>query len=210
MPGQIDSREMVIDVGKQQVAKVYAQALLAACENAGAGLADAAVEQLTSVVSDVLAQLPEFSALLSSPRVSPEEKDRMLDKAFGTQMLPQLLTFLKVLARRGRLDCLPEMALMARKQLDVLRERTEVTLTTAVPIDAATQELIAERLRVVLGTRVTLKVRVKPEVLGGFVIRVGDTVYDASVATRFQKLRADAVKATEAKIRSELERFVAV
>src|SRR6478609_6477693 len=90
------------DAGKQHLGKVYTKAILAA---AGKN-APRVLEELESLVNDVLKKLPQLQAVLSSPRVDVDAKEAMLDKAFGKSMSPVLLRSLKVIARHNRLDCL--------------------------------------------------------------------------------------------------------
>ena len=87
--------ESSADTGKQQIAAVYAKALLGATENAQT--TDAVVAELDSLVDDVLAKFPDFEITIGSPRVSPEEKIQVLDRVLGGRASEQLLVFLKVL-----------------------------------------------------------------------------------------------------------------
>jgi F-type H+-transporting ATPase subunit delta len=126
---------LAFDPESQYLGNVYAKALLGATENAG--LTDQVLEQLDSFVQDVVAKVPKLEAVLSSPRVSHEEKVAMLDKAVGRTMHPVLLNFLKVVSRHGRLHCLRAIARGAREQLNALRGRLEVTVESAAPLSDA-------------------------------------------------------------------------
>ena len=93
-----------IDAGRQHLGTVYAKALLAAAEKAGQ--ADQAVEELESLVSELFAKLPQLEELLRTPRLTHEERLPVLDKAFAGKLSPTTLTFLKVVSKHNRLDCL--------------------------------------------------------------------------------------------------------
>src|SRR3954465_11863121 len=114
----------IIDASRQHLGTVYAKALLAAAEKVGE--ADQVVEELESIVCDVLDKLPRVDAVMKTSRLTHEERLPILDKAFGARRSPTTLTFFKVVSRHGRLDCLRAIARAARKQLNAARGRIEV------------------------------------------------------------------------------------
>ena len=195
----------VLDTGQQHLGTVYAKALLGATENAGNS--EIVLGELDSLLRDVLDRVPTLEAVLCSPRVPYERKEQMLQRAFGGRMTLQLLNFLKVVARRGRFNCLRAIQQAARHLLNELRGRVEVTVRSAEPLDETMLTLVSDRLRSILGRDVQLQLKTDPELLGGLVIRVGDTVFDGSIANRLLRLRDDLVSKTHQKIRLELERF---
>ena len=200
-----NSQTATFDTGKQRIGALYAKALLGAAEKAGQ--TDLVVEELESLVADVLNKLPKLDASLSSPRIDASAKDQMLDKAFSKKMSLTLLNFLKVVARHGRLDCLRVMAKAARHQLNELRGRIEVLLRTAAPVNNQVRDAIIARLKAMLGREVVLIPKVDPEMLGGVIVRIGDTLYDGSVATQLALMREAAVEKTAAAIRDSQTRF---
>jgi len=194
-----------IDSGRQQVGAVYAKAALAAAEKAGQ--AELVVEELESLVSDVLNKLPQLEALLASPRLAHEERVPILDRAFGGRMSPITLNFLKVVSKHGRMGCLRAIARAARKQLNALRGRVEVLVETAHPLSSPLQARIVERLRSLLGHEVILHTSVNEDLLGGLVVRVGDTVYDASLAAQLKRMEQVTLEHTKQAVRESLSRF---
>ena len=199
------SQRTTIDPRRQQIGAVYAKALLGAAETAGQ--TDAVAEELESLVTDVLDKLPHFHAALASPRIGHEEKIALIDRAFAGRMSPVLLNFLKVLSRHGRLDCLRAIAEAAEKLLNELRGRVEVWVTTAAPLSNPLRDQIVTRLSALLAQEVVLKTQLDPEMLGGLVVRIGDTVFDGSVSARLIQMRQAAVDKTAARFRQSLERF---
>jgi len=194
-----------IDAGRQHLGTVYAKALLGAAEKAGQ--ADMVVEELEAIVSDVLTKLPVLDETLKSPRLTVEERLPIIEKAFGGRVSPTTLTFLKVVSNHGRLDCLRAIARAARKQLNVARGRVEVRVETAYPLSNPIRERIAGRLRELLGREVILDAAVNQDLLGGLVVRVGDTVYDASLTARLKRMEQVALDHTKQSIRESIERF---
>ncbi|GIW92953.1 MAG: ATP synthase subunit delta [Pirellulaceae bacterium] len=190
------------DVSRQYIGSVYARALLRVTEKRASS--EAVLEEFADFVQ-LLERLPTWRAVLTSPRVPVEHKLQMLDKALGRTMDRDLLCFLKVVARRGRMDCVNEMLVSARQQLDQLRGRKQVVVESAVPLDAELQQEVAQQLQQFLGCQVRLDCRLRPELVGGLVVRVGDTVYDASVLNQLGRWQ----QAVAARIRQELRRQVA-
>ena len=178
----------VFDAGKQQLADVYAKALLGAAQQAEG--VDAVLEEFGSLLEDALDSLPQVEAVWVSPRVPHESKVEMIDKAFGGKAPSTLARFLKVLSRHGRMDCLRNVYRSAQKQANDIAGRVEVLLQTAVEADDASLQQVKTQLQTALGADVILQTEINPELLGGVVIRVGDTVYDASLSNQLQRLRS--------------------
>jgi len=195
----------VFDSEQQHVGTTYAKALLGASEKAG--LSETVVAELESLVHDVFDRLPRLEQALAAPRIAYERKEQLLDRAFRGKMTPLLLNFLKVVTRRGRLATLRPISRAARVELHRLRGQIEVQVQAAESLDAATQDLVAQRLTAALGHQVQLRVQVVPEIVAGLVIRVGDTVYDGSVANRLARLGEEIAARAGQRMRRNLNRF---
>lgn len=194
------------DPGQEQVGTVYAKALVAAADRAGQ--ADVVVEELEQIVSEVFDKLPQVAAAFSSPRLAHEDKVLMLDKAFGGKVSATTLNFLKVLSRHGRIGSIRATARSARKLLNEMRNRVEVEVRTAAPISNPVRAAITARLAAMLGREVVLNAKVDPELLGGVVVRVGDTLYDGSLSSKLLSIRSQAIERTAARFRDSLNKFV--
>jgi F-type H+-transporting ATPase subunit delta len=195
------------DPAREHLGEIYAKALLGATEKAGTR--DAIVDELGSLVTDVLDKLPHVAETLASLRLAHEDRVRILDKAFAGKMSPVLLDFLKVLSRHNRLDSLREIHRAAQKQLNTLRGRVEVFVTSAAPINNQLIDQITGKLTKMLGGQVILQMRVDPDLLGGLVVRVGDKVFDSSLATQLHRMKETALEKTEQQIRHSADRFLA-
>ena len=87
--------------------------------------------------------------------------------------------------------------------------RLEVQVTTAQELDDSTQNSMKAALSSAFDATVELVLNVDPQLIGGSLIRVGDTVYDSSVANRLERVRALAKDNTIREIRLATERFSA-
>jgi F-type H+-transporting ATPase subunit delta len=197
--------QMEADVGVEHIGDLYAKGLLGAAEKAGQTAA--VVEEFDAVVRDVLAPFPKLEAVWASILVSPDDKAGMIDRLFGGRMSPLFVSFLKVVARHGRLDCLRAIHAQTHVLYDNLRNRIPVQLTTAEPVDPALVDGIMENLRSKLGAEPVLEQVTDPSLIGGAVLRVGDTVYDGSVANQLKQLRQQVIDRSAHEIQSRRDRF---
>jgi F-type H+-transporting ATPase subunit delta len=194
----------VFDSDQQQLGDVYARALLAFAADAGN------VDQLVDELGEVVEAINGVAGLrdaLESPRVGVESKVDLLDKAFAGKVEKGLLHFLKVVGNKGRFDCLGAIASSAKTLRDEMSGRVQAVVTSASPMDSEAVGRITDQLSKTLGKDVSLQVLVDPEILGGIVVRVGDTVYDGSVVNQLSQVRARAVKRASDAIREKLDRF---
>ncbi|MCP4095076.1 MAG: ATP synthase F1 subunit delta [Planctomycetaceae bacterium] len=194
----------VFDSDQQQLGDVYARALLAFAADAGN------VDQLVDELGEVVEAINGVAGLrdaLESPRVGVESKVDLLDKAFAGKVEKGLLHFLKVVGNKGRFDCLGAIASSAKTLRDEMSGRVQAVVTSASPMDSEVVGRITDQLSKTLGKDVSLQVLVDPEILGGIVVRVGDTVYDGSVVNQLSQVRARAVKRASDAIREKLDRF---
>ena len=190
---------------KQQIASVYAKALVGAAEKSQQ--TDLIVEELDSLVDEVFSKFPAFEATIGSARLSVDEKAQLIDRVFGGRGSEMLQTFMKVLGQHERLDCLREIRREFRRQYNQLRNRVEVEVTTAQPLPDHLRDQIANKLRERLGCEVDVLGRLDESLIGGLVVRVGDTVVDGSVRNKLTQMRSQAVQRVVEQIHDQGERF---
>ena len=198
------SGNLAYDTERQYIGTVYAKGLLGAAEKANQ--VTQVVDELESIVVDVLPQLPKLKLLLESPRVPMEVKEKVLNQSFsaGSSIL---LTFLKVVCRHGRFDCL---RVISRTATALLQEQTgvvEVRVTTAELVPESMHEELKTKLGQILEKQVVIRTETDADILGGLVVRVGDTVFDGSVANQLSQIRRTAVDQAMQQIRQSLDRF---
>jgi F-type H+-transporting ATPase subunit delta len=193
------------DPAKQRLGTVYAKALLGAAEKAGQS--DQVLEELDALVADVLDKQPDFDEALRTPRITPEAKLQLLDRVFAGRVSPLLLNFLKVAAQHERLDTLRAIQRAARKLYNEMRGRVEVLVQSAAPISNQLRLNISTRLREMLGRDVVLHSEINPELLGGLVVRVGDTVYDGSLAGKLKSMEAVTLEQATQRLRESVDRL---
>jgi F-type H+-transporting ATPase subunit delta len=193
------------DVGQEQVGDIYARALLGAAETAG--LSVAVLEELDALIDEALAGFPKLEALLASPLVRHEEKTAILDRVFTGHASRLFVNFLKVVSRHGRLDCLRAIRQQAHKLYQEMQGQVRVRMTTATAVAPAQAQQIAAALAVSVGRQPILETVVDPALVAGAVLRIGDTVYDGSVANQLQQVRQQMIDRSVHEIQSRRDRF---
>jgi F-type H+-transporting ATPase subunit delta len=139
--------------------------------------------------------------------ISHDEIAGVLDRVLGGRASPLLLNFLKVLSRHRRLDCLRQIHRRLHALYDVLQNRVRVRLTTAAPLSTELASRIRIALRGKLEGEPVLELAVDPKLIGGAVLRLGDTVYDSSIANQLQILRQQMMDRSAHEIQSRRNRF---
>ena len=193
------------DVSVEHIAEVYARAFLDAA--GAARQTQALLAEFDSLVADVLDRYPKFEAVICSTMISREEIAAVLDRVLGGRISPLMLNFLKVLSRHGRLDCLRVIHRRAHALYDILQNRVRVRLTTAAPLSTELASRIRIALRGKLEGEPVLELQSDPKLIGGAVLRLGDTVYDGSIANQLQILRQQMMDRSAHEIQSRRNRF---
>lgn len=181
----------VLDERAQERSRPYAEAFVNVVDRDGQ--AEAALDELDAIMTDVVDAYPDFAEILRSPSLPAHEKDRILTATFEGRALPVVTRFLRVLNQHGRLELLPAVARQARELLDRRRNRRKVMVRSAVPLDDAQRGALHDRLARLAGAEPVAVYEVDPSLIGGLVVQVGDDVYDASVRTRLDQLRRQVV-----------------
>jgi F-type H+-transporting ATPase subunit delta len=200
--------DAVFDVSVERLARVYAQAAL----DAAGGLAeqDVLMGELESLRDDVIDREPRVRELFASELISEDEKLAMLDRVFAGRTSPLLLNVLKVLTHHGRLGMIRDVVAAARRMWETRSGRLPVELQTANPLSPELEQELLTTLERVLGAEPIVSASVNPHLIAGFIIRVGDRVYDGSIRNRLEAVRRGMVAhATEA-IQMTPHRFFSV
>ncbi|MEK6249420.1 MAG: ATP synthase F1 subunit delta, partial [Planctomycetales bacterium] len=168
------------------VGVIYGKAFFGAAESAGS--IDTLVEELASLVEDVLDRNPAFEEFLANPMVGSEDKSGVLDRVFAADASPVMLNFLKVLAENDRLGYLRPILQQVHQLNNERNHQIRVEVRTAHPLDDALQSELADRIRSQSGYEPELVASVDPDMIGGIVLRIGDTVYDGSVSAELHRM----------------------
>lgn len=141
------------------------------------------LEKIESVLGD-----SEIAAVLSNPKVSSEKKKDLLDRGLKG-ISPMAMNLAQFLVAKNRLHLVDGLAMEYKRLVNAYGGLELAQVTTAVPISTQEGERVGKGLTAMSGKRVTVELSVDPEILGGFVARLGDKLIDASARTRLQELK---------------------
>ncbi len=189
------------DPSAQAVAKVYADALLSASDGGEI------LEDGHSFIDDVLEANPAFRDLLFSNVVSQDDKLGLIERVVAPRSTPLFTNFLRVLIRNNRMELLPLVMQMATIQNDRRQGRQPVIVRTARSLTDEQFQQIQNQLRSSLPFEPILQIEVQPELLGGLIIQIGDTVYDSSLRSRMKQLRGRLRQRSHHEIQRARDRF---
>ncbi|MBI4585686.1 MAG: ATP synthase F1 subunit delta [Planctomycetes bacterium] len=170
---------------KNPVSSAYARALLELASERN---------RLNEVAEEIQAFLEpfrkdrDFRNFILTPSIDRRDKKASLDRIFSSQLSATLLDFLKLVLDKGRQGFLEEMLLEYSRLFDQKMNRAHVEAVTAVAISPESEERLAAALAQNLKKTIVLEKKVRPEVLGGMILRHGDLVVDGSVRTHLQKI----------------------
>jgi F-type H+-transporting ATPase subunit delta len=169
----------------EEIAQVYARSLFEVAKEQSK--LDVVKEQLGQF-ADALDGNRELSIYFFSPYFSTTEKAEGLGRLLeGVD--PVVENFLKLLIENHRMPVI----FRTRREYDVLWEQENkllpVTVTSAVALDEATVKSIGDAIGRQTGQQVELTANVDPDVLGGLIVRVGNSILDASIRNRLENLR---------------------
>jgi F-type H+-transporting ATPase subunit delta len=148
-----------------------------------------------ALVVGLLEGHPSFKLFLETPRVPEKEKAALLEKVFRGAVPDPLLSFLKVTVRKRRQRLLGLIGEEFQAILDEHLGRVHVVVTVARELDAPILEELGRKLSSLLGKEAIPHVRVKPQILGGIHLKMGDTVFDGTLRRRIRQLRRKLVNA---------------
>ena len=175
----------------EEIAQVYARSLFEVAQERDE--LDEVRDQVGQF-SDALSESRDLQTFFFSPYFSTEEKKKGLDTALeGAD--ETFLNFLALLIENHRMPALFRI----RRELDRMwrdvNQLLPVQITSAIELDEAVAEQIGEEIGRQTGRKVELTSTVDPDVLGGIVVRVGNSILDASIRTRLERLRKQVARA---------------
>ena len=138
---------------------------------------------------------PRLRLFLETPRIDAAQKKVVLRTALGDQAPRHFLSFLLITIDKRRQRLLRVINEEYQELLDERLGRKRVDVTLAAPIDDEGLARVSERLSVLLGRVALPQVRIRPEILGGIIVKSGDTIYDGSIRHRLDGLRRWMLKA---------------
>jgi F-type H+-transporting ATPase subunit delta len=150
---------------------------------------DAVEKDMRAVVATV-SENKELRDMLASPVISSTSKKEALHKIFkGSNAISEGL--ITMLVDNKRVAMLNEVALKYIILNEQLKGKDVAFVTTAVPMNATLEKKILKQVTSITGKEVTIENKVDESIIGGFVLRVGDLQYDASIANKLNNIKRE-------------------
>ena len=154
---------------------------------------------LENVIADVklliksLGEIPELAEVFQNPIVKPSGKKAFVSSLLKGKVSEETIDFLNLEIENGRemytQDILRNMLTIYRKEQGI----TAVTLTSATPLSKEQEKSVADLVKKTRNTEVELQTKVDPSLMGGFILRVEDQQYDASVSSRLKQIKKELI-----------------
>jgi F-type H+-transporting ATPase subunit delta len=169
------------------IGRNYAETLLILAKREGQA------EEWGTLIESLASAMQEDQTLktfLESPKLAASRKIEILKAALGKRVPPLFLRFLETVIMKRRQMVIPEIAQEYRALIDVSEDRVHANVTVAREPAEQEKEALVQQLSRLFGKRVVPHISINPAILGGVIVKVGDTVMDGSVRRRLASLRS--------------------
>ncbi len=170
------------------VAKRYAKALLdIAMEHQ---TVDAFEEQLVLVTETIEAH-DELRRVFLHPQIAPENKKALIDQVFKNDLNKDVLNLIKLLVDKQRENIISDLKTEYIAMANAERGVVEMTVTTAQPLDDEETAELKQKLSQAFHKKLRIHTKVDPDVIGGLLVRVGNRLFDGTVAGKLQRFEQE-------------------
>jgi ATP synthase F1 delta subunit len=169
----------------EELAQVYARSLFQVARDQNK--LDLLREQLGQL-ADAISSNRELQTFFFSPYFSTEEKQSALERVLDGAD-PVFVNFLKLLIENHRMPVIFRIRAEYERLWEEENRTLPVEITSAVELDRATTDSVGQAIGERTGRKIVLATRVDADILGGIVVRVGNSILDASIRNRLEQLR---------------------
>ena len=175
-------------MSQSKAAKRYAVSLRDLASERGD--VDRCLEDMQMILR-LIGESKELELLLKSPIIKTDKKQQIFEKLLGGNVSELTLSFMKIVTAKGREDLLERIA---QSYIDLVKADRNVLVaevSTASNITADIEAKVLEIANQMQSGKVELVEKTDPSIIGGFVLKIGDKMIDASVKSKFRKLRQE-------------------
>jgi len=143
-----------------------------------------------SSFSSMITQNKALKEFLANPIIEQDNKKAVVEKLISKLKFSNLtVNFIKLLVDKRRIDTLADIETCYRQLMDEALKTVRINVKTAFPMSGNMQEFITSNMEKITGRKAEITVETVPDLLGGVVIGVGDTLYDGSVRAQLNNMR---------------------
>ena len=166
----------------------YAKAILNLAKETSA---ETEVNADMQLIASTISESDDLGIMLNSPVIKASDKKKVLNALFSGKLNVISLGLFDLLQENKRMNMLLSIAKQYAIIYDFLKRIQVAKVTTAVPLTKELETKIMAKIVELTGNKASLENIVNPNVLGGFVLRVGDVQYDASISNHLNELRKE-------------------
>lgn len=149
------------------------------------------VKQDFDLIQSVCNENPAFTRMLKSPLIGQDKKQAIIDQVFGKNFSPITQNLVEIIIRKKREAYLLDIAVRFLHAYDIEKNITRGLLTSSRPMSPAQVAKIKGVVEDELKTSFIMEESIDPELIGGFVLKVGDFLYDGSISAGLRKLKQE-------------------
>ena len=142
-------------------------------------------------INTTISENPEFEVMLRSPIVKSSDKIKVLRALFDGKVNNITLGLFHLLKDNKRIAMLQSIAKQYALIYDFDKHVKEAKVTTAIPLTKEVEETVLAKIVALTGEKANLVNEINPNILGGFILRVGDVQYDASISNYLNELKKE-------------------
>ena len=172
-------------MGGSKAALRYAKALLSLAKDRKI---ETQVNEDMDLIRNTIAENKDLRVFLKSPVIKEEKKSTAL-KAIFKDVNTVTSGLFGILLENNRVSLLPLVASTYNRLYDTMHGIQLATVTTAIPLTPLLEEKIQHKVKELTGNTAKIKNIINPNIIGGFILRVGDIQYNASVAAQLNSLK---------------------
>jgi F-type H+-transporting ATPase subunit delta len=159
------------------------------------GIIDTVKSDMENIFA-IMNESEELMLVFQNPVLKPSNKQEVINQLFGKSFHPITLSFINLLIKNRREEYLHDISRNFLQKYRQMKGIETGTFTTAVTIKPETLEMIRVLIKKAMNVDVELNSSVDSKIMGGFVLRVGDTQYDASVQSNLNKIKRKLLNTT--------------
>jgi F-type H+-transporting ATPase subunit delta len=141
------------------------------------------------LVANTIEESKDLQIVLSSPVLKMELKMAALKEVFSSKVSGLTIGLIDLLIENKRLSILTDVAKKYTVLFDELKGIEVAVVTTAVPLTEELNKQVLSKVKEITGKEATIENIVTPDIIGGFILRIGDVQYDASITNKLQVLK---------------------
>ncbi len=166
----------------------YAKAILNLAKESGK---EAVVNSDMQLITATVVESHDLTNMLKSPVIKAADKKNVLNALFADKIDNISLGLFNLLAENKRMNMLEPIAKQYTIVYDYIKNMQIAKVTTAVSLTPALEEKVIAKIVELTGNKASIENNIDPTILGGFILRIGDVQYDASISNQFSELRRE-------------------